>query len=117
MSQDQLIRTETKQDFKPEIRPKQVPFYQVWLFFFVCLRVVVVFNVPIIFLYFLVKQDRTEKPLAAVDNKKLYGSSMKYLTKRMLERTTGRSNEQTEQENEKQNKVCAKELVTGPRSN
>lgn len=70
------------------------------------------------FLYFLlVKQERTEKPLAAVDNKKLYGSSMKYLTKRMLERTTGRSNEQTEQENEKQNKVCAKELVIGPRSN
>ena len=42
---------------------------------------------------------------------------MKYLTKRMLERTTGRSNEQTEQENGKKNKVCAKELVTGPRSN
>ena len=70
------------------------------------------------FLYFLlVKQEQTEKPLVAVDNKKLYGSSMKYLTKRMLERTTGRSNEQTEQENGKKNKVCAKGLVTGPRSN
>ena len=42
---------------------------------------------------------------------------MKYFTKRMLEQTTGRSNEQTEQENGKHNKVCAKELVVRPRSN
>lgn len=35
----------------------------------------------------------------------------------MLERTTGRSNEKKEQENGKQNKVCAKELVIGPKSN
>ncbi|KAM7433093.1 hypothetical protein ABFA07_016610 [Porites harrisoni] len=28
LSQDQLIRTETKQDFKPKIRPERVPFYQ-----------------------------------------------------------------------------------------
>lgn len=64
-----------------------------------------------------VKQERTEKSLAAVDNKKLYGSLMKYLSKRILERTTGRSNEQTEQENGKKNKVCAEELVIGPMSN
>ena len=70
------------------------------------------------FLYFLlVNQERTEKPLAVVDNKKLCSSSMKHLTKWMQERTTGRSNEKTEQKNGKQNKVCAKELVIEPRSN